>query len=147
MSNSFTLNIQFSLSPESLDLLRRLIPAEDLPEHTCCSGNDFEARVTDIVIGVIEQLSKHAHPEKTSGPAEEPKPQAPAEPAPAPAPEKTSGAEEITDAQLREVVKAAKGRTDAKAVKAVFAEMGIANSTECPQERRSELVSRLENLK
>ena len=145
MSNSFTLNIQFSLSPESLDLLRRLIPVGDLPEHTCCSGNDFEARVTDIVIGVIEQLSKHAHPEKTSGPAEEPKPQAPAEPAPAPEPEKSSG-EEITDAQLREAVKEAKDRAGGTAVRTLFSEFEIPNSSACPQERRSELLGRLANL-
>jgi len=148
--NNFTLNIQFSVSPESAELLREIFLPGDLPEHSCCSGIDspeFETKVADICVGVIKQLSKHAKPEGNSGKAVEPAPEAPAAPAPAPAPENNSGSEEITDAQLREVVKAAKGRTDAKAVKAVFAEMGIANSTECPQERRSELVAKLENLK
>lgn len=143
---SFNLNITFSLSPESLELLRRLIPAGDLPEHTCCSGNDFEARVTDIVIGVIEQLSKHAHPEKTSGQAERPAPEAPAAPSPTPEPEKTSDTE-VTDAMLRKAVKDAKDRSSGAAVRALFAEFEIPNSSACPQERRSELMARLENLK
>ena len=85
--------------------------------------------------------------EKTSGKAKEPAPQAPEEPAAAPAPEENSGTEEISDATLREKVKEAKDRTDTKTVRALFAEFGINNSTECPQERRSELLAGLEKLR
>lgn len=55
-------------------------------------------------------------------------------------------AKEITDADLRQIVKEAKDRAGAKPIRAVFAEMGIASSVECPQERRSELVAKLKKL-
>ena len=141
MQNLFTINIQVSLSPETLEVARRLVPAGDLPEH-CCEG--FEERVTDIVLEVLEQLSKHAKPEENYGKAEETAPEAPAEPAPAPAPEKSSG--EVTDAMLREAVKGAKDRAGGSAVRALFGEFQIPNSSACPVERRSELLARLANL-
>lgn len=143
MQNLFTINIQVSLSPETLEVARRLVPAGDLPEH-CCEG--FEERVTDIVLEVLEQLSKHAKPEENYGKAEETAPEAPAEPAPAPAPEKTSGTEEVTDATLREAVKGAKDRAGGTAVRTLFSEFGIPNSSACPVERRSELLARLAKL-
>jgi len=141
MQNLFTINIQVSLSPETLEVARRLAPAGDLPEHCC---EDFEKRVTDICLDVIRQLSKHAKPEENYGKAEETAPEAPAEPAPAPAPEKTSG--EVTDAMLREAVKGAKDRAGGSAVRALFGEFQIPNSSACPEERRSELLARLANL-
>ena len=143
MQNLFTINIQVSLSPETLEVARRLVPAGDLPDH-CCEG--FEKRVTDICLGVIQQLSKHAKPEENYGKAEEPAPEATAEPAPAPAPEKTSGTEEVTDAMLREAVKGAKDRSGGTAVRALFSEFEIPNSSACPVERRSELLARLAKL-
>ena len=57
-----------------------------------------------------------------------------------------AAAEDITDAQLREAVKAAKDKVGGPAVKALFGEFGIPNSSACPQERRSELMDRLEKL-
>ena len=141
MQNSFTINFQVSLSPETLAVLRGLVP-QDLPEH-CCEG--FEKRVTDICVGVIQQLSRHARPEENSGKAEEPALEAPAEPAPAPLPEKTSG-EDVTDAMLREAVKGAKDRAGGAAVRTLFSEFQIPNSSACPVERRSELLARLANL-
>ena len=142
MQNLFTINIQVSLSPETLEVARRLAPAGDLPEH-CCEG--FEERVTDIVLEVLEQLSAHAaKPERNSGKTEETAPEAPAEPAPAPAPEKSSG--EVTDAMLREAVKGAKDRAGGTAVRALFGEFQIPNSSACPVERRSELLARLAKL-
>ena len=141
MQNLFTINIQVSLSPETLEVARRLAPAGDLPEHCC---EDFEKRVTDICLGVIQRLSKHAKPEENYGKAEETAPEAPAEPAPAPAPEKNSG--EVTDAMLREAVKGAKDRAGGSAVRALFGEFQIPNSSACPVERRSELLARLANL-
>lgn len=143
MQNLFTINIQVSLSPETLEVARRLVPAGDLPDH-CCEG--FEKRVTDICLGAIQQLSKHAKPEENYGKAEEPAPEAPAEPSPTPAPEKTSGTEEVTDAMLREAVKGAKDRSGGTAVRALFSEFEIPNSSACPVERRSELLARLAKL-
>lgn len=131
-----------SFDSEALEILRRAIPAGDLPEH-CCEG--FEKKVTDICLGLLQQLSRHAHPEDNSGKAEQKATEAPAAPSPAPVPEKTSG-EEITDAQLREAVKAAKDRSGGTAVRSLFTEFEIPNSSACPQERRSELMDRLAKL-
>ena len=140
---SITINHVVSLSAETLEVLRRAIPAGDLPEH-CCEG--FEQRVQDICIATIKQLSKYAHPVENSGQAEQPAPEAPAAPSPTPEPEKTSDTE-VTDAMLRKAVKDAKDRSSGAAVRALFAEFEIPNSSACPQERRSELMARLENLK
>ena len=138
----FNFNFKVDLSDRTVDLLRRFLPG-DLPEHCC---DDFEQRVSDICLGLIKQLSKHAHPEKISGTADEPAPQAPVAPAPAPAPEKNSGTQEITDADLRLAVKAAKDKVGTDGVKALFHEFEIPNSSACPQERRSELMDRLNKL-
>ena len=146
---NITHNVILSFSPESAEILRRLIPAGDLPEHTCCpdilNSPEFEAKVAEICVGVLKQLSKHTKPEENSGKAEQPAPEAPAEAAPAPAPEKTSG-KEITDADLRQAVKAAKDKVGTPVVKALFTEFNIPNSSACPQERRGELMDRLEKL-
>ena len=56
-------------------------------------------------------------------------------------------AKEITDADLRAVVKEAKDRAGVKAVRDCFAKFNIASSMECPADRRTELVAALENLK
>ena len=48
---------------------------------------------------------------------------------------------------LREAVKEAKDRAGGTAVRTLFSEFEIPNSSACPQERRSELMARLENLK
>ena len=153
MERNFTINVQFSLSHESAELLRQFVPdgrpAQDMPGEVCnCAAHqDLKTFIKETVVEFLEGLKKHVEPEKTSGKADGPAPQAPEEPAAAPAPEENSGTEEITDAMLREKVKEAKDRTDTKTVRALFAEFGVSNSTECPQERRSELVARLENLK
>ena len=62
---------------------------------------------------------------------------------PAPAPEK---AEEISDEQLRQVIKSVRDKSTPAAVREIFAEFGIKTSIECPQERRPELVARLNKL-
>lgn len=56
-------------------------------------------------------------------------------------------AKEITDADLRAVVKEAKDRAGVKAVRDCFAKFNISSSMECPADRRTELVAALENLK
>jgi hypothetical protein len=142
-------NITVSLSGAALDVLRQFAP--DMPEKVCdpfASHQDLKTEVEGIVVDFLSRLKKHA--EK---PVEKPKAEPAQEPAreekaPQAAPEVPAQAktEEISDAELREAVKAAKNRTSAKAVKAVFAEFGIENSSACPAERRSDLKARLENL-
>lgn len=51
--------------------------------------------------------------------------------------------ETITDVALREAVKLAKNRTDVKTVRALFNEFGIGASSECPDDKRPELLRRL----
>ena len=142
-------NIKVDLSDRTANLLRQFMP-EDIPAAACnCTAADMDLKtfIKETVVEFLEGLKKHVEPEKTSGKADEPAPQAPEEPAAAPAPEENSGTEEISDATLREKVKEAKDRTDTKTVRALFAEFGINNSTECPQERRSELLAGLEKLR
>jgi len=55
--------------------------------------------------------------------------------------------EEITDSELREIVKQTKDRVGAKPIRDIFTSMGFQSSTACPAERRSELVAKLNNLK
>lgn len=146
---TFTLKIEVSLSQETLDVLRQFAP--DMPAEICGqpAGPDLKTTVEGYVVDFLGRLKKHA--EK---PADEPKPETtqspvPEEKAPQAAPQAPAAAEpaEITDATLRAVTKEAKDRTSANAVRKVFAEFGIGASIECPQERRSDLVAALENLK
>lgn len=146
----FKIQIEVGFNRETLDVLRQLAP--DMPAEVCnCSAHrdlnspEFEEKEAEICVEVIKQLSKHIKPEENSGKTEQPAPEAPAEAAPAPAPEKTSG-KEITDADLRQAVKAAKDKVGTPVVKALFAEFEIPNSSACPQERRGELMDRLEKL-
>ena len=74
-------------------------------------------------------------------------PQTTEAPAPAPAVEFAPEApEEITDEQLRVVVKSVRDKSTPAAVRETFAQFGIKTSIECPQERRAELVDRLNEL-
>jgi hypothetical protein len=146
------LNIHFevSLSKETLDVLRQFAP--DMPAdlanpaaHPC-----FKTTVENAVVDFLERAWERTQENK---PADEPKPQTAQSPAPeekpapaAPQAPAAAPAEEITDAQLREAVKAAKDKVGGPAVKTLFGEFGIPNSSACPQERRSELMDRLEKL-
>ena len=142
------IKVTVDLSDRAANLLRQFAP--DLPDEVCrCSAHpDLKTEVEEIVVDFLGRLKKHAEkpadalkPEPAQEPVREEKAPQAAPDAPAQA-----RAEEISDAELREAVKAAKNRTSAKAVKAVFAEFGIENSSACPAERRSELKARLENL-
>ena len=131
-------NIKVDLSDRTVNLLRQFMP-EDIPAAECnCTAADMDLKtfIKETVVEFLEGLKKHAQPEDNSGKAEEP----------APAPEKTSGAKEITDAALRQAVKAAKDQVGGQSVKDLFGEFGIRNSSECPQERRSDLLARLNKL-
>ena len=153
---TFTLEIKVSLSEETLDVLRQFAP--DLPDETCsCPAcPDLKNTVEGLVVNFLEKLKKHAEkpvdgpkPEKVPEPVQETKaPQAaPEEPAPEPEAPVEEENREITDAELRPAVKAALDRGGRNAVIAVFDEFGIPNSSACPQERRSELLGRLKDIK
>lgn len=53
---------------------------------------------------------------------------------------------EITDESLRALIKDIRTRKSPAEVRQVFAEFGIKTSIECPQERRADLVARLNKL-
>lgn len=71
---------------------------------------------------------------------EAPAPEAPAE---APAPAETT---EISDEELRAIIKETRTASSPAAVRALFNEFGIKTSIECPMERRAELVAKLKKL-
>ena len=143
-------SITVSLSEATLDVIRQFAP--DMPEKVCdpfASHQDLKTFIKETVYEFLRDLQEHAKkpveepmPETAQSPVPEQK-AAPASPqAPAQAEEK-----EITDADLRQAVKAAKDRTSAKAVREIFAKFNIAASIECPKERRSDLMAALESLK
>lgn len=68
---------------------------------------------------------------------------APAAPAETPAPAET---EEISDEELRAIIKETRTASSPAAVRALFNEFGIKTSIECPMERRAELVAKLKKL-
>lgn len=71
---------------------------------------------------------------------EAPAPEAPVE---APAPAETT---EISDEELRAIIKETRTASSPAAVRALFNEFGIKTSIECPMERRAELVAKLKKL-
>lgn len=71
---------------------------------------------------------------------EAPAPEAPAE---SPAPAETT---EISDEELRAIIKETRTASSPAAVRALFNEFGIKTSIECPMERRAELVAKLKKL-
>ena len=144
------INVEVDLSERTATLLRLKQP-EDLPAAECnCTAADKDLKdfIKETVYEFLRDLQEHA-----KKPVEEPKPETEQSPvreekaAPAPQqapaePEQT----EITDAALRKAVKAAKDQVGGQSVKDLFGEFGIRNSSECPQERRSELLDRLNKL-
>lgn len=143
---NINVNVQVSLSQETLSVLRQFTP--DMPEACNCTAADKDLKtfIKETVVEFLEGLKKDVKPEDNSGKDAKPAAQAPAEASPAPAPEKSSGTGEITDAALRQAVKEAKDRSGGSAVRALFGEFEIPNSSACPQERRSELMDRLGKL-
>jgi hypothetical protein len=142
------IKVTVDLSDRAANLLRQFAP--DLPDEVCrCSAHpDLKTEVEEIVVDFLGRLKKHA--EK---PVEEPKPETVQSPTPAekaaPAPQQAPAApaqKEISDADLRLAVKAAKDKVGTDGVKALFHEFEIPNSSACPQERRSELMDRLNKL-
>lgn len=142
------IKVTVDLSDRAANLLRQFAP--DLPDEVCrCSAHpDLKTEVEEIVVDFLDRLKKHAEkpvegpkPETGQSPVREEK----AAPAPQQAPAEPEQTE-ITDAALRKAVKAAKDQVGGQSVKDLFGEFGIRNSSECPQERRSELLDRLNKL-
>ena len=149
--------VEVDLSERTAALLQRK-PLEDLPCDGCNfrpPQDDLKAFVKETVYEFLRDLQDHARkpaeksveeakPETAQSPVPEEKP-APAAPA-APAPAEQKAMQEVTDAILRQAVKEAKDRAGGTAVRSLFSEFEIPNSSACPQERRSELLGRLANL-
>lgn len=129
------INFEVSLSEATLSGLKDIILAATMPSLVS-------------KIDLREVISQAAQEEKK----EQAEPQ-PAKKAEAPKPSKKEAenptpAEEVSELQLFEAVKAAqKVRGVApKTVREVFKEFGIASSSECPAERRKELLDRINAL-
>lgn len=77
-----------------------------------------------------------------------PKPETKEAPAPeaAPAEEQAADPKEISDEELRAIIKETRMASPPAAVRALFNEFGIKTSIECPMERRAELVAKLKKL-
>ena len=144
------INVEVDLSERTATLLRLKQP-EDLPAAECnctAADKDLKTFIKETVYEFLRDLQEHA-----KKPVEEPKPETEQSPvreekaahAPQQAPAEPEQTE-ITDAALRKAVKAAKDQVGGQSVKDLFGEFGIRNSSECPQERRSELLDRLNKL-
>lgn len=77
-----------------------------------------------------------------------PQPETKEAPAPeaAPAEEQAADPKEISDEELRAIIKETRTASSPAAVRALFNEFGIKTSIECPMERRAELVAKLKKL-
>ena len=131
------LNINLDMSQRMMDFLRLFAP--DMPQ--------------DVYDGTRAARPAKPAEKPAEKPVEGPKPETVQSPAPAekaaPAPQQAPAApaqKEISDADLRLAVKAAKDKVGTDGVKALFHEFEIPNSSACPQERRSELMDRLNKL-
>jgi hypothetical protein len=124
---------------------------EDLPEAECnCTAADMDLKtfIKETVYEFLHDLQEHAKEpveEAKSETEQSPAPEEKAAPAASKAPASSEQAE-ITDERLRKAVKAAKDKVGGPSVKSLFGEFGIRNSSECPQERRSDLLARLNQL-
>ena len=75
-----------------------------------------------------------------------PQPETKEAPAPEAAPaeeEQAADPKEISDEELRAIIKETRTASSPAAVRALFNEFGIKTSIECPMERRAELVAKL----
>ena len=78
-----------------------------------------------------------------------PQPETKEAPAPEAAPaeeEQAADPKEISDEELRAIIKETRTASSPAAVRALFNEFGIKTSIECPMERRPELVAKLKKL-
>ena len=144
-------NFKVSLSRETLDVLRQFAP--DMPAEACAcncttADKDLKTFIKETVYEFLHDLQEHGKEpveEAKSETEQSPAPEEKAAPAASKAPASSEQAE-ITDERLRKAVKAAKDKVGGPSVKSLFGEFGIRNSSECPQERRSDLLARLNQL-
>ena len=152
MIQDFTIHFEVGLSRETLDVLRQFAP--DMPAEMCdCTAHpkDLKTFIEETVVDFLKRLQADAKKpveEAKPAPAQSSVPEAKASQAApeAPAPAEQKAMQEVTDAVLRQAVKEAKDRAGGTAVRTLFSEFEIPNSSACPQERRSELLGRLANL-
>lgn len=107
----------------------------------------MEAIKINIEVGITPQLAtllSRITTAQASAGQQEAKEQ-PAE-NPAPKSEQEQPKTEVTDEQLRAAVKEAKDRTSVQAVRGLFKSFGIQASSECPKDKRANLLKGLENL-
>lgn len=133
------INFEVSLSEATLSGLKEIILAATMP--SLVGKIDLQEVISQAA---QEEKKEQAEPEPVKAP-KTPKKEAvkPVDEAEGPAP-----AEEVSELQLFEAVKAAqKVRGIApKTVREVFKEFGISASSECPAERRKELLNRINAL-
>lgn len=141
------INFEVSLSEATLNGLKEILLTATVPALV----GKFPPHV---VTEVIKESLKACKPDCEAG-EETVKAEAEATPAPEEKPAKTpkkqqkaEAPKEIADLELFEAVKAAqKSRGVAPdTVRGVFKEFGITTSSECPQERRAELMERINAL-
>lgn len=114
----FTIHVEVNLGEATLNVLQNLL-----------QNRPSTDTVKTVTAARAQQLETKA---ETTGPA----PAEPADDLPGP----------ITDEELRMAVKNAKDATSAADVKTIFAEFGIKTSSECPDAKRRDLLSRLVKL-
>ena len=124
------INITIDLGQKTLEVIRSFTKT--------AKDDSVPARPTPPIVEVKEAPA-----------AKTPKPAAPAEPVakdPEPVADMPAEVAEISDEELRALVKKAKNASSPTDVRAIFSEFGIRTSIDCPQERRADLVARLNKL-
>ena len=135
MDNTFKISIEVSFSDTAAALIGKL--ADTLAAGIAVAANPHLLAETKLS---EEAPAAEADPAPAEAPLDMPEEIADPMLAPAPAPK------EITDADLREAVMAVKTAGNAAKAKELFKEFGIASSRDCPQDKRAELLNRLNAL-
>lgn len=132
------INFEVSLSEATITALKDLMVSATLPSLIQAVPPKAVADMAEAMKQAVSTAQAEPQPPKK---AEAPKPSKKEAENPTPA-------EDVSELQLFEAVKAAqKVRGVApKTVREVFKEFGIASSSECPAERRKELLDRINAL-
>ena len=111
-----------------------------------------EVNLGEKTLGILQNLLQ-PNTIRAAAPAAPAKPAAPTAPAQDPAPAAGNQPEDagdmpgpISDEELRAAVKSAKDATSAADVKKIFGEFGIKTSSECPDDKRYDLLKKLVEL-
>lgn len=128
----FKVSVEITLKEAAAicDLIRYIAGIKTAkPETKKDETKDSAAKAPEAV----KAAPKAEEPETVAAKPEEPKAEEPKK--------------DISDSELRALIKDTRDRIGAPSIRKVFQEFGIASSIECPQTRRAELVERLKNLK